>query len=263
MSSSFTHLLFDTRIGSQKPESIRNRDTKCPFCDRTQLDEILAERGPILLVKNKYPVLRDSFQTVLIETDECESELSIYKKEHLHKLIRFGVDKWLEMDRSGQYASVLFFKNHGPYSGGTIRHPHMQIVGLKHIDYRKQLDSSQFEGLVIDRRPGVEFNLSTKPRVGFFEFNVILSQLDRLDQMADYIQTAAHYALTDFHKNCNSYNLFFYQFEGQIVAKVVPRFITSPLFIGFAIPQVATRGEEVVAEIRSKYYCDKNLPAAT
>ncbi|SDF52422.1 DUF4931 domain-containing protein [Sporolituus thermophilus] len=249
-----THLAFDTWLSRLKPENIINRETKCPFCDRSSLVGVLAEQGPILLIKNKYPVLQDAFQTVLIETDHCDAELSTYPQDHLYAVIRFGVENWLNMEKSGEFKSVLFFKNHGPLSGGTIRHPHMQIVGLKNIDYRRNISADQFEGLIVHRDGGVEFNISTKPRVGFFEFNVILHDFDRLDAMADAIQTAAHYILNGFHKNCTSYNLFFYHFAGRIWVKIVPRFVMSPIFVGYAIPQVSTHLEEVVQDIKNRYY---------
>jgi galactose-1-phosphate uridylyltransferase len=246
-----SHLVFNAGIGRQKPENIINRGAACPFCDRDGLEGIIEQRGPIILLPNKYPVLEDTFPTVLIETDDCNGELSTYPRRHLHELIRFGVEKWLEMEESGEFRSVIFFKNHGPLSGGTIRHPHMQIIGLRSYDYRQNIKREDFVGILIDRQPGVECNLSTKPRVGFFEYNVILHDRDKLAQMADYLQMLAHYLLN--HRNCSSYNLFFYRLDGQILAKVVPRYVTSPLFIGFSIPQVSNILEEVVAEIQERY----------
>lgn len=246
-----THLVFNAGIGRQKPESIINRSTACPFCDRDRLEGIIEQRGSIILLQNKYPVLEETFPTVLIETDECDGELSIYPREHLHELIRFGVDKWLEMEESGEFRSVIFFKNHGPLSGGTIHHPHMQIIGLRNVDYRQSIKQEDFSGLTIDRQPGVECNLSSKPRVGFFEYNVILHDRDKLTQMADYLQMLAHYILN--HRNCSSYNLFFYRLDERILVKVVPRYVTSPLFVGFSIPQVSNNLEETVAEIQERY----------
>lgn len=254
MSVRKTHLLFDSNIGQTKPESIVNTDTICPFCCREQLEDVIAGDGPILLIKNKYPVLVDAFQTVIIETDECNAELSTYPKEHLYKVIAFGIRKWQEMIQSGEFASVIFYKNHGPNSGGTIRHPHMQIVGLRDIDYTENIGDESFHGIMVHQNKGVQLNLSTKPKNGFFEFNIKIDDLAQLNQMADYIQTVAHYLLNHFHKGCKSYNLFFYQLRGQILAKVVPRFVTSPLFIGYSIPQVSNRAEEVVKEIQRIYF---------
>lgn len=249
-----TYLIFDSNIGQHKPENIINTTATCPFCCREELTDILASDGPILLIKNKYPVIVDAVQTVIIETYDCDSDLSLYTKDHLYKVIRFGVEKWQEMIQSGEFSSVLFFKNYGPYSGGTIRHPHMQIVGLKDLDYRDKIGLESLQGFVIHEKDGTELNLAKKPKNGFFEFNVRLGSLESLNQMADYIQIITHYLLNHFHKNCKSYNLFFYEIEGQIFSKIVPRFVTSPLFIGYSIPQVSSRSREVVKEIQNIYF---------
>lgn len=254
MSLKPTHLCFDSDIGSQKPESIINTAASCPFCDREKLEGIIERRGKMMLIKNKYPVLKDAFQTVLVETDDCSSELSLYDSEHLHNLINFGIEKWQEMKESGNFTSVLFYKNHGPLSGGTIRHPHMQIVGLKHIDYQERVREEYFTGILIHKKNSVELNLSTKPKVGFFEFNVILTDLRDINDMADHIQIVAHYALNYFNKKCNSYNIFFYQYNEKIIAKVMPRFVTSPIFIGYSIPHVSNRMNDIVCEMKKIYF---------
>lgn len=249
-----THLQFDSLLGRRKPESIVNRETVCPFCNIDELEEIIDQRDTMILVKNKYQVLQESFQTVLIESDQCDAELSTYSKEYLYQLIGFAVEKWLEMEKSGEYRSVMMFKNHGHYSGGSIHHPHMQIIGFKKFDYLQYTRKEQFEGIIIDQKHGVELNVSTKPRAGFFEFNVILHEIFQLNQLADYIQVLTHYILNHFNKSCKSYNLFFYGIEDQIYVKVVPRFVTSPLFIGYSIPQVSTSLETVIEDIKSKYF---------
>lgn len=246
-------LVFDTEIGQSKPITVLHNEG-CPFCNRKQLTGILEEDEPIIFLVNKYPVLLDTVQTVIIETDDCNSELSLYQKEHLYKLLRFGMAKWQEMRDSGQFKSVLFYKNHGPYSGGTIRHPHMQIVGLKNVDYTKNIKITSFDGCIIDARPGVELNIAREPQIGLFEFNIKLKSLAELDGMADYLQIMAHYLLNGFHKSCSSYNIFFYYLEKRIFAKVIPRFVTSPLFVGYGIPQVSNRTVEVRQEIRTRYF---------
>jgi galactose-1-phosphate uridylyltransferase len=248
------HLRFNTHVGRDKPFTIDNRETDCPFCDRSQLAEILDEHGPIIYLKNKYPVLEDTFQTVIIETDRCEAEFSVYPEEHLHALLRFGVEKWQAMIASGEFASVVFYKNHGPHSGGSLRHPHMQIVGLHEVDYRQNVIDTDFQGLVIDEKPGVQFNLSTQPRMGFTEFNVLLQDMARIDLMADYLQVATHYALHHFNAHCRSYNMFFYERPDGIAAKVIPRFVVGPLYVGFSIPQVTNRLEEILETVRRNYF---------
>jgi ATP adenylyltransferase/5',5'''-P-1,P-4-tetraphosphate phosphorylase II len=249
-----SHLHFNTAIGAQKPENIRNRQNPCPFCDRESLTDILAVEGPIILLKNKFPVLEDSYQTVLIETDDCNGEISTYDKDHLYRLIAFGIKHWLLIEESNEYESVIFFKNHGPLSGGTLAHPHMQIIGFKDIDYRQNVEEENFEGIIIDEKNDVSFSLSTKPRVGFYEFNIKMTGVQQVHQFADYLQAATHFILNAFTYSCSSYNVFFYHLKGAIYAKVFPRFVTTPIYIGYGFPQVPNNLEGMAERIRSMYF---------
>ena len=52
------------------------------------------------------------------------------------------------------------------------------------------------------------------------------------------LQVLIRYILNGFHKACNSFNLFFYRFNDKIICKAIPRFVVSPLFVGYKIPQV-------------------------
>jgi galactose-1-phosphate uridylyltransferase len=253
MATRQTHLVFDSKIGGTKPVTVVDVGHKCPFCNRDELTGVIAADGPILLIANKYPVLRDTYQTVIIETEDCTAELSLYPKEHLHRVIRFGIKKWLDMIAGGEFASVLLFKNHGPSSGGTICHPHMQIVGLRNIDYTDNIPPTSLEGSVISTDCGVILSIADKPLIGFVEFNVKLADLGQIDRMADYLQICTHYLLNHFNRYCNSYNIFFYHIDGQITAKIMPRFVTSPIFVGYAIPQLSTRIPDIVADLRRIY----------
>ncbi|WP_027724761.1 DUF4931 domain-containing protein [Tuberibacillus calidus] len=249
-----TILQFNHGIAKTKPNSFR-RQIACPFCNRESLTDILDTKGPMIWLKNKYPVLKDAFQTVLIETDKCDSELSEYALPYLTELLHFAVEKWLALEVSGRYQSVLFFKNHGPLSGGSIRHPHMQIVGLENVDYRDRLREEYFDGTLIDASRDVVFNLSTRPMIGFTEFNVVMSDDGQLEQAAEYIHITSHYILNHFNnKGCNSYNLFFYHWKNRILTKIVPRYPTTPLFIGYGLRQVATNAESVIDDIKKLYF---------
>lgn len=248
-----SQLLFDPSIGRQKPESIINRSTACPFCDKLNLENIIAEEGPIILLKNKYPTLKNTNQTVLIETETCEEEFSRYDKKHLYSLIEFALKQWIEMIETKLYKSVLLFKNHGPLSGGSLHHSHMQIVGLNEVDYTENITLEQFEGITIAKRESVLFTISTKPKMGFYEFNVIMEDIEDRNVLADFTQIAVHYILNYFPAKCGSYNLFFYQIEGKILVKILPRFATSPLYIGYSIAQVAVNLEDIAEEMRTLY----------
>ncbi|MDQ0218806.1 DUF4931 domain-containing protein [Peribacillus cavernae] len=246
-------LYFVSQLGKQKPRTISNREIACPFCATEGLENIIAQAGPIILLENKYKTLQDTFQTVLIETDECDSELSMYSKDHLYTLFSFGIEHWMKLERSGNYRSVLFFKNHGPMSGGTIRHPHMQIVGLENVDYKQNVKEENFEGLIIHKDEEVKFNISSHPIKGFYEFNVMIRDLININKMADCIQMAVKYLLNHFQFKCESYNLFFYHLDSFIACKIMPRFVTSPYFAGYTIPQVTNDIEMVSEEVKQLY----------
>jgi galactose-1-phosphate uridylyltransferase len=252
-----THLHFSTKIGTQKPVTIVNKGNSCPFCDVDGLENIIAREDSIILLKNKYSTLKNTFQTVLIETDECDSELSTYKKDHLYKVIHFAIKNWLQLEMRKDFKSVILFKNHGPLSGGTIRHPHMQIVGLEEVDYKENIQFESFEGATIYKDKNVEFNISLKPKMGFYELNVILHDMTSINTMADCIQTATDYILNHFHYKCESYNLFFYHINGVISCKIIPRFVTTPLYIGYSIPQVSDDIEIVAGKLK-KFHLQKH-----
>lgn len=251
---STNYLPFDVSVGREKPETILNHDAACPFCNRATLSGIIDQEGELLLIKNKYNVLPDAFQTVLIETADCNRAFAHYDKPHLYALLRFGLKHWLAMSRSHEYKAALFFKNHGPYSGGTMRHPHMQIIGLRNLAALPLAAPQDFTGLCIDRRDGVELNISTYPRIGFSEFNVCAAANAPIEPLADYVQAAVHFLCYHLPHKCSSYNLFFYDLDGCIRVKILPRFATSPLYIGYGIHLVPTNLEETAARVRALYF---------
>ncbi|WEG12305.1 DUF4931 domain-containing protein [Pullulanibacillus sp. KACC 23026] len=245
-------LKFNMGIARGKPNSVHlNHD--CPFCRTDQLTGIKEIEGSIILLENKYPVIQDAYPLLIIETDQCDSDLSEYSEEHLNKLMAFAMKHWLEMEKQPEYKSVIFYKNHGPLSGGTIRHPHMQIIGLKNADYRETLKEDYFEGLPIAEASGVTLNLSTKPMIGFTEFNVVMKDLANIHQFAAYTQQVVIYLLKHFNARLTSYNLFFYHWNNKYIAKIVPRFPTSPLFVGFRLRQVSNNLENIVEDFQSVF----------
>ncbi|SFC71751.1 Galactose-1-phosphate uridylyltransferase [Bacillus sp. OV322] len=249
-----TTLSFEMQIGRQKPSTIRNKQTSCPFCNTSDLENIIDREGDIILLENKFPTLKNTFQTVLIETNQCNGEFSDYPREHLHKLMRFAFRKWEDYEQSGNYKSVLLFKNHGPYSGGTISHPHMQIVGLKHVDYKENISNKNFEGTAIFKTEDVEFNISTNPIMGFYEFNVSIQDIKHVEKMADCLQNGVHYLKNHFRSKIESYNLFFYKINGSYKGKIVPRYVASPYFVGYKIPQVSNDIDVIANQVTEIYF---------
>lgn len=246
---------FNINVGKDKPETIINKNASCPFCEYKHLEHIIDTCGEMTLLENKYNVLADCFQTVLLETRYCGSDIPDYTKEHMHALIRFGVKHWFSMLDSGNYKSVVFFKNFGPLSGGTMRHPHMQIVGLKNIGSSSFCEASDFEGMTVLHKGAVKLNVSTAPRLGFCELNVLTENNEELDTMAEYIQDAVDYLMHYFNKRCKSYNIFFYRLAGLIKVKIMPRFPTSPLFVGYGL-RLCPNNLQIIVQEMQKLYAD-------
>ena len=198
---------FNTELGRQKPENIIHSNAACPFCATDKLTDIIATDGDIILLKNKYNVIEEADQFVLIEGRDCDADMPDYTRDHMHRLIAFGMEHWAQMRASGKYDTVLFFKNYGPYSGGTIRHPHMQLVGFPTFRQELAFRRAEFEGLTVDERDGVTLNLSTTPRVGFWELNIVPRDASDTDTIADYIQIAVDFLMHRFHRRLDSYNI--------------------------------------------------------
>ena len=245
---------FNTDIGRQKPENIIHSNAACPFCATDKLTDIIATDGDIILLKNKYNVIEEADQFVLIEGRDCDADMPAYTRDHMHRLIAFGMEHWAQMRASGKYDTVLFFKNYGPYSGGTIRHPHMQLVGFPTFRQELAFRRAEFEGLTVDERDGVTLNLSTTPRVGFWELNIVPADAGATATIADYIQIAVDFFMNAFRRPLTSHNIFFYNDGADIFIKIMPRFATSPVFIGYNIRLLPSNLVEVRDRIRAKYF---------
>ena len=245
---------FNTEIGKTKPESMSNANNYCPFCDVKNLKNIIETDGDIIFLKNKYNVVEGADQFVLIEGGECKIDMPNYSKEHMRKVVKLGIKHWKKLLQSGKYEEVLFFKNFGPMSGGTIRHPHMQIVGFPKLNSELLFKVEELEGIFIASENKVEMNISNFPRVGFGELNIILESGGSLETFADFLQIAVHYLMNFFRKNLSSYNIFFYRKGEKIFAKVMPRFATSPYFVGYNIHFQPTNIFQIAKEVQEIYF---------
>ena len=247
---------FNTDIGKTKPENLVNKKNACPFCDVKNLTDIIDTDGDIIFLKNKYNVVESADQFVLIECGECESDMPNYSREHMKKVLTMGMKHWQKLLNCGKYEEVLFFKNFGPMSGGTIRHPHMQIVGFPKLNSELLFEVKELQGISIAERDGVEFNISNFPRVGFGELNVIFNFGSELQPPSDFLQIGVHYLTNFFKRNCQSYNIFFYHRDEKIFAKMMPRFATSPYFVGYNIHFLPNNIERIAKEIKEIYFGD-------
>ena len=169
-------LVFDVQQASGKPDDNRRPGTACPFCDTEGLANIIQRDGDCIWLENKFKTLRATRQTVLIESANHDADLVTYEPDELHHVMRFALGCWQQMIDSQQYRSVLMYKNKGPLSGGSLVHPHMQIVGLEREDGYAALAPANFEGIDVWRHGRVAVNISTEPIMGFFEVNVSAPQ---------------------------------------------------------------------------------------
>lgn len=237
-------LVFQLSMAKNKPQSYRKKVPKkrriCPFCDVAHLTDIYRQDGDLIWLHNKFPTLRDTKQTVLIESSDHNGDLSTYTKEHNRKLMKFALECFEEMQNNGQYQSVLWYKNYGPHSGGSLIHPHMQIVGLEKEDGYKYIHPNNFEGETLFANQDVEVNIAQHPVQGYTEININALTKNDLDLWSDWIQSGAKYLLNIMYDGrCDSYNLFFYPREDDgICAKYITRFEAPPYFVGYKLSQV-------------------------
>lgn len=246
-------LVFNMTIGSEKPHS--GRQPSCPFCHPDSLTNILDEKEDMIWLMNKYPVFEETTPTLIVETAEHNSGLSRYTKEKLHEVISFGLTKWALMESDRNYKSVLYFRNFGPESGGSQRHPHSQIIGLHDYDYRDNIDKENFLGPVFHEDANCYASLSSYPICGMGEINVTLKADGAPDTFADTIQKIVRFILHDFPIPCTSYNLFFYHLK-QIYVKIFPRYTASPLYMGYRVTHVMDEesAQKMMAILQSKAY---------
>lgn len=245
-------LVFEINAVKGKPNSYRKtKCDPCPFCNVAQLTDVFERQGEMIWLKNKYPTLRDTMQTVLIESSDHQGDITTYSKAHNRALMRFALACFNRMNNSSEFKSVLWYKNYGPHSAGSLTHPHMQIVGLKQMNGYKYLHQNNFEGVSLFNNKNVEVNVSTHPVQGYIELNFNLLNALGVDLWSDWIQSGAKYMLTILSNGrCDSYNLFFYpRPHSRICAKLVARFAAPPYFVGYKLSQVDNY-EKLVAEAK-------------
>jgi galactose-1-phosphate uridylyltransferase len=254
-------LIFNAGVNKIKYSKNGSTNENCPFCDKTQQANVRRVQDDMVWLDNKFMTIENSLMTVLIESADHLGDVTTYSQEKNRELFRFVMACWQETIDSGKFDSVLMFKNFGPMSGGSLRHPHMQIVGLTRNDGYEDVTAENFTGLEVLKNDQLEITLSEHPIMGLAEANIMQKRgmnAEAENAFADAVQNAAKYYMNDFMGGrCESYNLFFYQIDGRTICKIVPRFLTSPYFIGYKIPQVFTdeRMQEIVQELRKALKC--------
>lgn len=248
--------VFDWDLAIEKPKTMHQKTAYCPFCHRDELTNILAEEGPILWLMNKYPVYENIWATVIIETYDCEGEFSTLPLDHAEHIIRFMLTKWRELKENPKFASVLCYKNYGPFSGGSIYHPHSQIIGLEKQDVTENIKKAHFDGPSIFKNDELEITLSAHPLLGPVEFNLVGENTLDFRTWAEKMQDVLSYITKDyFGKFTPSYNYYFYDLhDGKTYCKIIPRRIVNPISVGYKITEVMTakKQAEIIEELRKR-----------
>ena len=266
------HLTFSLKQAKNKPNTIKNKTIPCPFCDFDTLkttNHVLVEKEKMYLIENKFPTLENSYQTVFIETDSCKENLSNYPKETLYQVLSFGLKQWQIMLQNPAYASVLFFKNHGEFANASIQHAHMQIIGLKEINYQLLMRPEQFNGPIMYQDDSVEWNVSSAPKNEAVEFNIkikkeaVLSSLNEernasFEMFCQLIQLNVQYLLEHVCSKSGSFNLAFYEADEDIIVKLIPRNpdgkgFYSVIFLGYDISPVPDSLSTITEDIKRNY----------
>lgn len=235
---------------------MRNTKHHCPFCDKDFLlknNSFVHEDENKLLMKNKFPVLEKSYPLVYIEHDTCEMDITNYPKDVLIDVVRYGLTKWLELKNRDEFEDVLFFKNHGPYSAGSISHPHMQIVGLYDKNPVNNINFNHLDGAIIQQEDGFEWSISQFPFGEHAEFTVRMRDTKKLTQFAQAIQYTTHFIVNHLSPNYKSFNLCFYHINNEIIVKIFDRRPPSPLLIGYSLSQVPDNLDDLAHSIRRTY----------
>ncbi len=234
--------VFDLDLALKKPITIDKKTTYCPFCHRDTLKNILAEEGPILWMMNKYPIYEGIWATVIVETYGCEGEFSTLPLDHAEHIIRFMLTKWRETKDNPRFASVLCYKNFGPFSSGSIHHPHSQIIGIEKEDISRNIKKEHFKGKSIFKNDELEITLSSHPLLGPVEFNLIGKKAKNYRLWAEKMQDILTYIIKDYFGTLvPSYNYFFYDLhDDKTYCKIIPRQIVKSIAIGYKITSVMT-----------------------
>ena len=69
------------------------------------------------------------FHEVIIESPRHAPGMPRLEPEHLQSLFRVFRDRVREVEGRPGISSVILFENWGPESGGTLWHPHVQLLG--------------------------------------------------------------------------------------------------------------------------------------
>jgi len=147
-------------------EAVSPKD--CPFCREKILQESIAHHNKpdgswfILSAPNEFPALYEvdelnerkqgpnrimnglGYQEVIITADH-QRQIGQFSEEEVRMVIDFYQERYLELMSKKFIKYVSIFHNHGREAGGSIAHPHSQMIAIPVIDpdLRDSLDGAE------------------------------------------------------------------------------------------------------------------------
>lgn len=249
-------IALNTQNSKNKPNTVVNGAVSCPFCDdRKPLivkdGLMLEDKGQMFWAGNKFPLLEDTYQTLIVETNKCGESLATYSLDYAKQLFNFIFKCRDKLIQTNKYKEVIFFKNHGLHSDSSIAHSHSQLIGLHNMSYDYQEIEDSIEGPMVYHNEDFLVTVSKVPRAEFYEFNVVWSKEDNSQQYVEWVQTLIKYLAVFKGGRFNSYNLVFHETNTKNIIKVVPRKPNSIYYVGFGIRQTPVDTEQVADEIKT------------
>lgn len=241
-----------TSFQKNRPKTVGNKTVKnCPFCQKEELFKTnkVLEDNSFLWIENRYPYLKGTYQTVIIESDSCENDFTNYSIEYAHALLEFCMNKREEWKNSKLFRDVLLLKNHGVQSDSSIHHAHMQLVGLYDSEYNSKGFESSVKGPVVFENEGVCVTVSAIPQAEFYEFNVKWSKEEKTSLYVEWIQHLIRFVFYFQNGKYDSYNLAFHSNDTHHFVKVIPRKPNSIFYLGYGLKQSPDNTQDVAKEI--------------
>ena len=153
-------------------------DPGCPFCpgNESGLPGIVAEKKTgspphwaVRVVPNKFPALAPKgepasndiaqhaaldgygFHEVIIESPRHDVDLASMTDREIELVVRVYRDRSRDLMQQPGIEAVVLFRNHGPESGASVKHPHAQALALGFVppiprllaDWGRQYQSQQ------------------------------------------------------------------------------------------------------------------------
>ncbi len=166
-------VIYATERGNRPHDSIRDRshptlspyEAGCPFCPGNELllatpilcevqaSEAAVAPWSVRVVPNKYPALRSDITPIRVRNGLCLSMDGYGRQEIIIEHARHNVDipaytlaemgaiieayqcRYNDLLQDPKVAMVSVFRNHGPWAGTSLLHPHSQVIATPTVTW--------------------------------------------------------------------------------------------------------------------------------